>query len=441
MQDKLNVLATVRDHPKWNLKTLQNHGCSKLVRMDELTKWKKHVIAGGTRYDKLHAVNEFVYQQFLETRAENRPVNTRTLQEWALQKSQHFPNFEFSASQSWVEKFKNKHRIRQRAVTRYIKPSEHKSVIDVKQKAEQFQKECFKDISNFDLRFVLNTDQMGCEYRSNIKRTLDHRGTKSVELYIGDLNKVTHSYTVMYTISASGTLLPKVFICLQEPGGQFGPRVAVDVQRYEDDFGNVYVTCSGSGKMSTALMKTYLDEIIKPYVGSRNFLFLLDTWSGQSNQNLLEDFVDEQGNPSCTAKWIPPSTTRFCQPLDVYFHRQLKIFIKLLQNSTYLLQNKREINTRVDCIKIQALLHNQISAPIFKFMIQYAWYASKMINDRDIFWNVKDVCFPERPPKSKCSDCDSTSFARCSWCRHFVCFVCYYDKYHPKSCEMFFRNV
>lgn len=313
--------------------------------------------------------------------------------------------------------------------------------MDVKQKAEDFQKDCFAAINNFDLKYVLKTDQMGCEYRSNIKRTLDHRGAKSVELYIGDLNKVTHSYTVMYTISANGTLLPKVFICLQEPGGEFGPRIAVDVERYEDDFQNVFVTCSGSGKMSTALMKIYLNEVIKPYVGDNHFLFLLDTWSGQSNNSLLEDFVDKEGNPSCSAKWIPPSTTRFCQPLDVYFHRQLKIFIKLLQNSTYLLQCKREINTRADCIKIHALLHNQISAPIFENMIRYAWFASKMIGDRDIFWNVKDICFPERPSKSKCFDCDFLSFARCSWCRDFFCFVRYYDKYHPKCCKMFFRNV
>lgn len=108
LQYKLNVLAVVREHPKWNLKTLQTYGCSKLVRMDELTKWKKHVIAGGTRYDKLHAINDFVYKQFLEARAENRPVSTRTLQEWALQKSQHFLDFEFSASQPWVDNFKKK---------------------------------------------------------------------------------------------------------------------------------------------------------------------------------------------------------------------------------------------------------------------------------------------------------------------------------------------
>ena len=138
---------------------------------------------------------------------------------------------------------------------------------------------------------------------------------------------------------------------------------------------------------------------------------------------------------------IPPSCTRFSQPLDVYFHRQLKIFIKNLHNSVYLLERDQEINTREDAIKTHALVHNQIRAPAFKNMIICAWYASHLITDRDYFDNVNSVCFPERPPKSKCSFCTSISFAKCSWCRDFCCFKCYYIDYHPKRCDQFFINL
>ena len=66
---------------------------------------------------------------------------------------------------------------------------------------------------------------MGCEYRTDVKRTLEHTGSKIVDAYIGDINKVTHTHTAQYSITASGHLLPKVLLCLQEASGKFGPRI------------------------------------------------------------------------------------------------------------------------------------------------------------------------------------------------------------------------
>ena len=60
--------------------------------------------------------------------------------------------------------------------------------------------------------FIINTDQTGCEYRVNVSRT--HTGEKKVKLYIGDLNKIIHSCTAQYSLTKSGILLDKVFVCL-----------------------------------------------------------------------------------------------------------------------------------------------------------------------------------------------------------------------------------
>lgn len=70
-----------------------------------------------------------------------------------------------------------------------------------------------------------------------------------------------------------------------------------------------------------------------------------------------------------------------------------------MQNYTYLVQEQRQLNTKEDAIKIQSLVHNQLLAPIFHAMIKYSWFASKLIDTRDIFKNVKEVCFPEKPFK------------------------------------------
>ena len=81
---------------------------------------------------------------------------------------------------------------------------------------------------------------MGCEYRMNVNRTLEYRGQKTVEVNIGDMNKVTHSYTVQYTITASGKLLPHVFICLQETQGKFGPTNQKTIDTLTNQYKNVY---------------------------------------------------------------------------------------------------------------------------------------------------------------------------------------------------------
>jgi hypothetical protein len=55
--------------------------------------------------------------------------------------------------------------------------------------AQRFQK--FVAIPEFDLDFVVNTEQTGCECRVNMKCTLTHIGERAVEVNIGNINKVT----------------------------------------------------------------------------------------------------------------------------------------------------------------------------------------------------------------------------------------------------------
>lgn len=67
------------------------------------------------------------------------------------------------------------------------------------------------------------------------------------------------------------------------------------------------------------------------------------------------------------------------------------------QNSKYnskCLSRNKELHDRTDALKIHALIHNQLSAPIFQDMLLYAWYASKLIPNRRVFCNVNQVCFP-----------------------------------------------
>lgn len=47
-------------------------------------------------------------------------------------------------------------------------------------------------------------------------------------------------------------------------------------------------------------------------------------------------------------------------------------------------------------------------------MIQFAWYAAKLANEREIFYNVNQICFPINVHNVKCSCKINYSFIK--WC-------------------------
>lgn len=146
--------------------------------------------------------------------------------------------------------------------------------------------------------------------------------------------------------------------------------VKVRIERLAEELGNVYITCSKSGKLTTTLYKDYLNGVLKPYVNQNRFLLVIDSWTGQTNMDMYDEtFVDDVNMPTCSVKVIPGKCTSMCQPLDVYFYRQVKLLIKRLQSNVVLIREEREINSREDCIKIHSIIHHQLSADIFKNMI------------------------------------------------------------------------
>lgn len=207
------------------------------------------------------------------------------------------------------------------------------------------------------------------------------------------------------------------------------------MNEYARKYTNVVTTCSKSGKLSTCLYKEYLNDVVMPYVQEEPFLLLIDSWGGQTNPQLYDElFQDANRLPTCTLKVIPPKCTPLVQPCDVYFYRQVKNFIKRIQNSSYLIEREREITSREDCIKMHSILHHQLTSPIFREMLCYAWFAAKLCDDRSTFMNVNQACFCIDTLKNPCA-CGNAAFVTCARCRHNLCFACFYDEYHPSRCD------
>lgn len=179
--------------------------------------------------------------------------------------------------------FLREYRILNRRVVRYVSKKEIISLEAVIASATQFQALLQTLIPDYNPDFVINTDQTSYEYKVNVARTYTHTGEKLVKLYIGDLNTVSHSYTAQYSITNSGKLLPKVFLCLQEFADSFGVRMQKNVDDLLKICRNVVVVCSKSGKLTMSLYQQYLHSVDKPYIGNQSFLFIVDSWGGQKN--------------------------------------------------------------------------------------------------------------------------------------------------------------
>lgn len=160
------------------------------------------------------------------------------------------------------------------------------------------------------------------------------------------------------------------------------------------------------------------------------FLFIVDSWGGQKNINMYNEMLRDKNNkPTCNLQIIPLKCIPICQPC-VYFYRQVKIIIKKIQNcSDFFIGDVRwcvQLNTRADAIRIQSLVHYLLLAPRFKCATQYAWYTSKLADERKMFHNINQLCLPTNIHSTKCICQKQQSFIKCPWCDKRLCFQCFY---------------
>lgn len=431
---KFKVVKMHLEHPKWSLSTLKKKGAA-VGDMRTLRKWEDQLDAGGSKAYKLERVDKETMDKFNSARSNLKPVTINDIRCWALNSARIHGLRDFKATSSWLTSFKLKHRISQRRVTRFVSSKEVLSAEQISERAQNFRTQFAAMVPRFDPKFVINTDQTGCQIQSTMNRTYSYKGEQRTNVCYKSVNKVTHSYTAQYTITLEPKLLKKVFLCMQEPTGKFGPIVKKQVEDLEIFYKNVVVTCSKSGKLSTELYKEYLRNILQPYAEDNEILLAIDSWSGQVNPEIYDEvFYNNENEPTCTVKVIPGKCTSTCQPLDVYFYRQVKILLKRIQNNSFLSDQNMEINSRHDNIKMHSLIGHQLSAPAFEPMIKYAWYACGIGDTQPEFQNVNQVCFPQDLQTNSCS-CTKQVFIKCAFCRAYLCFDCFYINYHPTHCN------
>ena len=124
--------------------------------------------------------------------------------------------------------------------------------------------------------------------------------------------------------------------------------------------------------MTKEHLKTFFLSVLNPHL-STNSLVLCGSWSGHKDELVL---LEAFGGKDVDLQIIPPKTTKYPQPLDLYFFRQCKIYTKRIIDFIELRSSNMEpkLHERFFIMKLHSVICNQLSAEAYRPMLRYAWH-------------------------------------------------------------------
>ncbi|KAF4528717.1 hypothetical protein B566_EDAN016281 [Ephemera danica] len=400
---------------KRKLSTVQNQ-FREVKYANDYERFKRDVEAGGTRNEKLVQVYHRTFEKFLEAKLQKLIIHDIDLKRWSLQVAKHINLHGFKASTGWLHGFKKAYKIVSRKVTKFVTRNTIKNEAEIEKSAQTFISNTSVYIESIGPENTYNADQSGFNKELHTGRTLAECGDTEVHGLVQSESALTHSYTIMPIMSATGVLLPKMLLVLQEVGGEFGKNVKAHMITPP----NLHIIASKSGKMSTADMKTFMKECFFPYCSKRAAL-LLDQWNGHKERSYLDQLIEEF-EKEVEILDIPKSTTSIAQPWDVHALRMWKHYVKCLSDSVMKLGLDLKLYQRQNIIFLQSFTHSQFSSPRHVEMFKKAWSKPGYVPPSGIK-HVTPAEFAFGPEGVFCSvhDCQELKLVRCTWCKTFLC--------------------
>jgi hypothetical protein len=389
----------------------------KLKSREQLYDWQKQVDQKGSRIDILNIIWKATFETFESARRNNLTVHDADLKRWAIETAKNQQHqIIFKASNSWLRKFKKHYRVCGRKVTKFVSRNYCNELDDIEMTAMNFVHETKEKIMDYYEGNVYNSDQSGFNKEMHSGRSLAFKGQRKVLGTAQSASAMTHSYTIMPTISMSGELLSPLYIVLQEAGGVFGPLVIQSMYKAP----NLFVDATRSGKMGKKELVSWLKNGFFPGSGEKNAL-LVDSWSTFSDRSAIISTIPD--DKTLDIFQIPAKTTGIAQPLDVYGFRPYKHFVKKISDRVLLEQLDFNLFTRNNILKLQSFVHNQFCSPRYKSLFLLSWYKSGYIDERPPRFIHPSTFFASGCDLTCESDeCMNGSFGKCSWCKMNFCF-------------------
>jgi Tc5 transposase C-terminal domain len=133
---------------------------------------------------------------------------------------------------------------------------------------------------------------------------------------------------------------------------------------------------------------------------------------------------------------IPKKTTDRIQPLDVYFFRMWKNFVRVFSDRVLVDSVPILLYQRDNILKLQSLVHNQFSAERFVDFTKHSWRMAGYVEEKgerniERFTTPTEFCFPGNLP-DECGrgGCPEGSFIKCAHCEVVLCFGHFFTDYH-----------
>lgn len=382
--------------------------------------------AALSRRKKLQDLHCLLFDELKQKLADGIPLHDVNLGAMALTINQELKIKNFKASPRWIAYFKRAHNIVSRRITKFVSRRTQRN----REATEAAAREFVAEIQSLGLApsKMVNADQSGFTIEMLSARTLAIKGTRHVECAVQAVSSLTHSYTVMPIVSAEGCLAPKLFVVLKEKDGKFPD----DFDR--DAFPNLVVRSHTSHIMTKNLMKEWLQTCLLNLEFAGDLLLLVDSWSSFKDHDTIQALVPD--GKKLRIRNIPPGATSFIQPLDVYFFRVFKGFMKRLHNHVLACSLPFVLAQRANILRVLEVVWNQFSNPMFGPFLRYSWRKIGYIDASDEdFKTPVEVCFKRCSVGTLCQilDCSQAAFLCCSYCNNQLCFDHFVVNrhYHP----------
>lgn len=105
--------------------------------------------------------------------------------------------------------------------------------------------------------------------------------------------------------------------------------------------------------------------------------------------------------------------------------------MKHFSDNVVLMDYDLNLHLRNNIIKLQSLVHNQLSSPRYVNLFRYSWFKSGYNELRpDNFENPVDFSFKTCKAHCDVPGCQNIAVVRCSWCKKSLCFQHFFDDFH-----------
>ncbi|EGT31220.1 hypothetical protein CAEBREN_15969 [Caenorhabditis brenneri] len=321
----------------------------------------------------------------------------------------------FLASQSWITRWKQGHRIVSRRVTKFVTRKCFINKDKIEKEAQEFVKNCRSDFSSFSPSMIFNADQCGIQKELYTARALAFLGDKIIERLIQAKSSLTHSFTFMPMLFMDGSLGPKAFMVLAESTGRFPPTRPIP------NCPNLEVRAGKSHIMTKELMKEWLRTCVFIPNNPRKMFMVVDSWPSFKDHVSIQSCVPS--GYQATVRNIPPHATSLIQPLDVHWNGPWKNLLKKFTAYALNFHTDYLIANRNNEIWMISLLYHQVSADVFKPFLQYSWKKAGYVDTYSPFLNPSQFCFGHSGSEDcYINGCQEYAFIHCARCKNFICF-------------------